>query len=117
MSDILLYYTSINLALKRFDGLTPKQLILLERLNRVGHPVTYGHLFRLLYSVGYAVQYRKYGMLLKASIEAGLITRTPIGRRVIFCITLKGKAVIEAFSAQVNKLVSSDLLQRAIIDQ
>lgn len=117
MSDVLLYYTSINLALRRFDGLTPKQLILLERLNRVGYAVTYAHLFRLLYSVGYSVQYRKYAMLLSSSIESGLITRTQIGRRVMFCITLKGRAVIEAFSLQVNKLVESDLLKHAIVDQ
>jgi predicted transcriptional regulator len=113
----LLYLAALNLALRRFPELTPKRLLLVERLCRLNRPIKQIVFYRLLWASGYCVNAKVFGTLVRDSVELGLITRTKFKMNVSYCITLKGRVLIERFNKELEKIANSELILKGIIDQ
>lgn len=49
-----------------------------------------------------------YGQTLEYCIDYGYITRSTMSRNVLFCITLKGKALLNSFCVELERIVKQE---------
>lgn len=100
------YMTAKNNAVKLFTGVTTQSLYVLDMLCQENRPVPYKRLFDLLHDAGYTVNERVLIDILKRSIDAGLVTRSPVAGNVLYCITMEGKKLLQAFNKELDRIVA-----------
>jgi predicted transcriptional regulator len=83
--------------------------MILESLSVLNYPCSYLFLQGIVKERATSITYQSFCDSLMECVSEGLVLRTLVGKRAVYSITLKGKALLHAFCLELERVVKADI--------